>query len=130
MSELNAQFDLPLQKASPGAARRTIQTLLEVWGYHDEDWLGYAVLLVSELVSNALRHGGGCVAVDLSAHDGSVVIGVADGSSVLPRRRESSGSDADGRGLALIEALSTDWGVEERHGGKRVWVRLPHHPAG
>ncbi|HWG98690.1 MAG TPA: ATP-binding protein [Pilimelia sp.] len=126
MSELSARFDLPLHTGSPGAARRAVREMLAGWGFDDPDWVERTVLVVSELVSNALVHGGGCVGVDVQAHDDVVVIGVADGSAVLPRRRD--GDDAGGRGLLIIDAFTDAWGTEDHQGGKRVWVRLPPHP--
>lgn len=122
MSELSARFDLPLHTGSPGAARRAVAELLAAWGFDDPDWTQDTVLVVSELVSNALLHGGGCVGIDVQAHDGVVVIGIADGSAVIPRPR--AGDATGGRGLLLVEALTQQWGVENHHGGKRVWARL------
>ena len=127
MSELSARFDLPLHTGSAGAARRAVADLLATWGFDDPDWTYDAVLVVSELVTNALMHGGGCVGIDVQAHDGAVAIGIADGSAVIPRPRPSGGDASGGRGLRLVEALSEQWGVENHHGGKRVWVRLRRH---
>jgi anti-sigma regulatory factor (Ser/Thr protein kinase) len=79
-------------------------------------------VVVSELVTNAVLHGGGCVELNLAAHDERVVIAVADGSAVVPRRRDPD--QAGGRGLRLIEALAVGWGVHDHEGGKRVWVEM------
>jgi anti-sigma regulatory factor (Ser/Thr protein kinase) len=96
------------------------------WGFRDEVWLETAAVLVSELVTNAVRHGGGCVEFTVEAHDGRVVLCVADGSSVVPRHRDPD--DAGGRGLAVIEALSAGWGVKDHQGGKQVWIELEPYP--
>src|SRR5581483_1936210 len=127
MSELSAYLDLPLGVHAPGHARRAVTAVLHGWGFHDPTWLGHAALVLSELVSNAVRHGGGCVELRVQAHEGRVRLSVADGSSVVPRRREPD--DAGGRGSAVIEALSTGWGGQDHEGGKRVWVELPPCPA-
>ncbi|MDG6106203.1 ATP-binding protein [Dactylosporangium aurantiacum] len=128
MSELTAHVDLPLNETAPAVARRSLQTTLFAWGFSDQDWLNAAILVVSELVANAVRHGGGCLALELRAHEAQVTICAADGSAVVPRRRDDPDGDS-GRGLAIIEALSQRWGVENHQGGKRVWVLLQPHPA-
>jgi hypothetical protein len=46
----------------------------------------------------------------------------------FPRRRDEPDADG-GRGVLIIEALSSGWGVHDHHGGKRVWVQLRPHPA-
>ncbi len=126
MSELTAQLDLPLGVDAPAAARHAIMAVLGGWGFRDERWLAAAAVVVSELVTNAVRHGGGAVAFTVESHDEQVVLCVADGSSVVPRHRDPD--DVGGRGLAVIEALSTGWGVRDHQGGKQVWVRLKPYP--
>jgi anti-sigma regulatory factor (Ser/Thr protein kinase) len=126
MGELRAQIDLPMTKPAPTAARHAIVPILTAWGLTDDEWLHDARLLVTELVANAVRHGGGCVELSLSLQDRQVTIRVADGSAVVPRRRDPA--DDGGRGLVLIEALAAAWGVENYQGGKRVWVRLRQPP--
>ncbi|MFG2053135.1 ATP-binding protein [Micromonospora sp. NPDC048930] len=123
MSELTAHLDVPLGVHAPGAARRAITAVLEGWGFRDQDWLDAAAVIASELVSNAVRHGGGCIEFTARCHERRVVLSVADGSSVVPRRRDPD--SAGGRGIAVIEALSDRWGVHDHEGGKRVWVELP-----
>ncbi|MEV0268011.1 MAG: ATP-binding protein [Hamadaea sp.] len=122
MSELTARFDLPLGVRAPGAARTLVRDMLVAWDLPDTGWLDDAELLVSELVSNAVRHGGGCIELSVQSHEQGVTIKAADGSSVVPRRRDPG--DDGGFGLQIIEAISEGWGVEEFQGGKRVWVRL------
>lgn len=128
MSELTAHLDVPLDRGAPAAARRAVTAVLAGWGFRDTDWLDAAAVVVSELVTNAVRHGGGCVALALESHDERVTVSVADGSSVVPRRRAPD--DAGGRGIALIEALSEGWTVENHRGGKRVLVKLVPCPRG
>lgn len=127
MSELTAHVDLPLGYTAPAVARRMLGSTLPLWGFTDKPWLDVAHLVVTELVSNAVRHGGGCVSLELRAHEAQVTISVADGSAVAPRHRADP-DDEGGRGLLIIEALSQRWGVEDHHGGKWVWVLLPPHP--
>ncbi|BBH68915.1 hypothetical protein ACTI_56000 [Actinoplanes sp. OR16] len=124
MSALTAHVDVPLDRGAPGAARRAVVAVLAGWGFRDPDWVDGAAVVVSELVTNAVRHGGGCVALQLEAHERRVIVSVADGSSVVPRRRDPDG--VGGRGIALIEALAAGWSVQNYKGGKRVLVEL--HP--
>jgi anti-sigma regulatory factor (Ser/Thr protein kinase) len=126
MSELVARLDVPLGDGAPSAARHAVRAVLQGWGYHDDDWLHAAALIVSELVTNAVRHGGGCVEVTAESHDGQVVLAVVDGSSVVPRRRDPDGTG--GRGIAVIDALALRWGIHDHRGGKRVWAELPPIP--
>ncbi|WP_328469637.1 ATP-binding protein [Actinoplanes sp. NBC_00393] len=126
MSALTAYLDVPLSREAPATARRAVTAVLAGWGFRDEDWLDSAAVVVSELVTNAVRHGGGCVALHVEAHDERVTVSVADGSSVVPRRRDPDG--VGGRGIALIEALSTGWTVQNHEGGKRVRVVLSPCP--
>ncbi|GGK34588.1 hypothetical protein GCM10010124_29080 [Pilimelia terevasa] len=127
MSELNAEFDLPDGPEAIAFARHAGESILRGWGFADEDWLYDASVIVSELVSNAVRHGGGSLVLLLQAHERNVTLTVADGSVTAPRRRD--GDDDGGRGMAIIEAMGAGWGVADHEGGKRVWVRLSAHPA-
>ncbi|MEV4639521.1 ATP-binding protein [Actinoplanes sp. NPDC049548] len=124
MSALTARFDVPLGTTAPRSARHAVTAVLQGWGYRDEIWLDRAAVVVSELVTNAVRHGGGCVELSLECYDGEVTIFVADGSSVVPRRREPDATG--GRGLELIDAMTIRWGVRDHEGGKQVWAELPH----
>ena len=126
MSELTARLDVPLGVYAPSTARHALVAVLQGWGYYDEEWLEAAALVTSELITNAVQHGGGCVDFSVESHEGRVVVSVADGSSVVPRRRDPDG--IGGRGIAVIEAVSTRWGVHDHEGGKRVWVELTTHP--
>lgn len=125
VSELNATLDLPLGNAAPTMARKAVRHMLIAWQLTDPDWLDEAELVVSELVTNAVRYGGGCIELSMQSHEGRVILKAADGSSVVPR---DSGPRAGGGGygIRVIDACSEAWGVEDFHGGKRVWVRL--HP--
>ncbi|MFC7533754.1 ATP-binding protein [Actinoplanes sp. GCM10030250] len=122
MSALTAHLDVPLDRRAPATARRAVTAVLAGWGFLDPDWLDVAAVVVSELVTNAVRHGGGCLALHVEAHDGQVVVWVADRSPAMPRRRDPDGMG--GRGIALIEAMSLGWSVHDHQGGKRVRVDL------
>jgi Histidine kinase-like ATPase domain len=88
-----------------------------------------ATLGVSELVTNALLHAGGGIAVRISDTDGRLRVEVYDESPTLPERATSVGIDAEtnpstvGRGLRILDAISLAWGVYDEETGKCVWFQ-------
>ncbi|BEL05231.1 hypothetical protein Q0Z83_034220 [Actinoplanes sichuanensis] len=125
---MTAQFDVPIGVDSPRTSRKAVLAVLGVWGYVDEAWTDDLSVVVSELVTNAVQHGAGSVVIGVEANGPQVVLSVADGSAVVPRRREPDGRG--GRGLLLVEALTRRWHVEEHEGGKRVRAELRLYPDG
>lgn len=91
---------------------------------HATRLLESAVLLVSEMVTNAVRHGAPPLFVEVDCDGLSIQVRVRDGGINLPSSRAARADDEGGRGLALIEVLSDDWGVEPDDDGKTVWFRL------
>lgn len=91
------------------------------------------ILVASELVSNAVRHGTPVAArkidVTWDFEPGGIVIRVEDGSAHQPAVRRTTPQQADGRGLAIVDAIAADWGVERTKRGKRVWARVIVHRA-
>ena len=81
-------------------------------------------LLVSEVATNALVHGDGLVRVRVRPTADGLRVEVQDGSRVLPSRRRATPMDEGGRGIALVDALSSGWGAETVDGGKTVWFEV------
>ena len=106
-----------------GHARRFARRALRSWGVAvDYD---AALLVVSELVTNALVHTDGKVRMDLTLVDNRLRIAIADASPRSPVRPTSIGWEATGgRGILLVEALSATWGTLPVSGGKQVWAEL------
>jgi anti-sigma regulatory factor (Ser/Thr protein kinase) len=105
----------------------------------DESLAETLILLISELVTNAVVHTGcpavlcillprRCGAGPECGVPGSVRVEVADASSRAPRRRLAEGEDTGGRGLELVSGLADRWGWEHEPGGKRVWCELDTAP--
>ncbi|MGW6009907.1 ATP-binding protein [Streptomyces sp. NPDC055210] len=125
-------FRLPRHPASVGLARRRVRDHLSNWGHSSgEQAFEDVVLLVSELATNAVRHAPLLerefeVAVTTLA-DGSCLIEVSDESAVQPRLRSvGEYEEESGRGLRLVESLTTAWGVWSRgRHGKTVWALVP-----
>ena len=84
------------------------------------------VLLASELAANAIEYSQGDFEVGIRIHpDGAVRVAVNDSSEHTPTLRETPAPYAmKGRGLHIVEAMSTEWGVESTARGKTVWFRL------
>lgn len=120
-------FRLPARGEAVAEARRLARAQLRAGGC-DEDTIETAVLLVSELTTNAVRHTASPVFVcRVAVHGGRVRIEVEDfgGTPDLPRRREPGPGDVDGRGLLLVDALCEEWYVTAGpHGGRIVHVVL------
>jgi hypothetical protein len=83
-----------------------------------------AELAVTELVTNALLHGQPPVVVRVVPGDARVRVEVTDGSPNLPVRAMPNADAMTGRGLALVEAVSADWGAERAGEGKVVWAEI------
>lgn len=122
---LTAGLDLSRSPESAYRARRAVAEILAEWGLNDQDLVDDLLLVTSELVSNAVRHGGAAVRLDLELHPTTVRVAVSDESTALPRPREPEQEGEMGRGLFLLGALAEAWGVDNSpHGGKQVWARL------
>lgn len=103
-------------------ARRFVAATLEADGLGD--LVDTAVLLTSEVVSNAILHGKSCPTVVVETGPGRVRIEVADASSVLPVRKYYRDDATTGRGLMLLARLSAAWGADRLAGGKCVWFEV------
>ena len=116
---------------APGLARQATHEALASWRLaHLEDT---AVLLVSELVTNAVRHartGGSVLALRLEIAGSWLRIEVHDADPRLPEPRTPAGHDESGFGFVLIEALADKWGVRETGVGKAVWAELDTRQGG
>jgi anti-sigma regulatory factor (Ser/Thr protein kinase) len=123
----DVELRLPEDYGSPARARDFAAKTLSRWGYcgrHDD-----VVLIVSELVANALMHGYGTPVLRLRAVPGpdggqpaGIRVEVGDDSPVMPAIRGPR--PAGGLGLKLVERLAAGWGATHRDGGKVVWCEL------
>ncbi|MEV5606132.1 ATP-binding protein [Streptomyces sp. NPDC052299] len=105
----------------PGRLRLIARSYLRLWAL--ERLTDSVELLITELVTNALRYGrADSIGVRVLRTERAVRIEVADGTAVVPTVRRASASDECGRGLFLVEAVADDWGVGD--GGAVVWCAL------
>lgn len=83
-----------------------------------------AELVVSELVTNAVRAGGSQVTVHVLIEDECVRIGVEDHAPGTPEQRVAASTDTSGRGLGIVNMVAADWGVRKIGTGKEVWAAI------
>lgn len=81
-------------------------------------------LLTAELTANAVLHGLPPVRLDVERTAGGVRVAVGDAAPAPPVRRSVGPEATGGRGVALVDLLSSTWGVEERADGKTVWFTV------
>ncbi len=115
-------WTLPSELTSASRARSLIRRPLRRWGL--ADLIPTAELLVSELVTNAVRYAQGKIGLRLVL-EGGLVCEVLDDSAALPRLRHPDDEDERGRGLQVVSQLSQRWGTRRTVAGKVVWCELP-----
>ncbi|MCX0245809.1 SpoIIE family protein phosphatase [Streptomyces drozdowiczii] len=121
-AEAVGDWRLPRELRSVGRARELARGQLTSWGL--DELVDTTELLVSELVTNALRYGEGEIRLRL-LRDRTLVCEVWDAGLVQPRRRRARDTDEGGRGLQLVGLLSAAWGARRTPRGKTVWFELP-----
>lgn len=106
-----------------GRARHLVGESLGRWGVPDDD--GVAVLLVSELVTNALRYGMQPMRMVARRSDRALRVEIHDArTGEAPRVTNPQPDSTTGRGMVIVDALATRWGWSEFGGSKHVWFEL------
>ena len=116
-----AEWTLAARPESVSRARALLRQTLSAWNL--PALVDAATLLVSELVTNAIRYSQGDIELRL-AKGGVIVCEVADGDVHVPRRRHSGPEEEGGRGLAVVNEYSQAWGTRPTVSGKVVWFEL------
>ncbi|MDX3709129.1 SpoIIE family protein phosphatase [Streptomyces europaeiscabiei] len=114
-----ATWDVASDPSSVAEARKNALSRLESWGLNDAAFV--TELVVSELVTNAIRHAEPPVQLRL-IHDRSLICEVSDGSSTTPHMRRARTYDEGGRGLLLVAQLTERWGTRPTPTGKTIWT--------
>ncbi|MFI0773448.1 SpoIIE family protein phosphatase [Streptomyces sp. NPDC021212] len=117
-----ATWELPTDPAVVSEIRAAAGRQLADWGREEVSFV--AELLLSELVTNALRHGSGPIRVRL-LHGRTLICEVFDTSSTAPHLRRAATTDEDGRGLFLVAQLALAWGTRHTPDGKIIWAECP-----
>ena len=122
----HASTELVADVSAAGTARRFVGRHLQSWGVGEEQ-TATAQLCVSELVTNAVIHTGTGPAVTVRLDDQCILVLVTDhgGRGAVRPPEEAAPDDISGRGLALVDALSTSWSAERNADGTTVWFELP-----
>ncbi|KUL47673.1 histidine kinase [Streptomyces sp. NRRL F-4489] len=121
-----ADWDVPFDPAAVAGMRTEVSDRLTEWGL--ADLVFTTELVLSELVTNAIRYGTPPVRVRL-LRDRTLVCEVADGSNTSPHLRYAATTDEGGRGLFLVAQLTERWGTRYTPQGKVIWAEQPLPPA-
>ncbi|MFF9102619.1 SpoIIE family protein phosphatase [Streptomyces rubrogriseus] len=117
-----AEWDVPNDPAAVAEVRSQVTRRLADWGL---DELAFTTeLILSELVTNAIRYGGETVHVRV-VRDRSLICEVFDSSSTSPHLRYAAMTDEGGRGLFLVAQLAERWGTRYTPAGKVIWAEQP-----
>ncbi|MER5434115.1 SpoIIE family protein phosphatase [Streptomyces sp. NPDC002588] len=122
-----ATWDVASDPASVAETRRKAIRQLDVWGMGEAAFV--TELIVSELVTNAIRYGGPPIQLRL-IRDRNLICEVSDSSSTSPHLRRARTFDEGGRGLLLVAQLTLSWGTRHTYTGKTIWAEqeLPASP--
>ncbi|QKW08330.1 SpoIIE family protein phosphatase [Streptomyces sp. NA04227] len=118
-------MDLAADPSVVSEARKATVEVLDRWGLADTGYT--AELVVSELVTNAIRYGSSPIKLRL-IRDRALICEVSDGSSTSPHLRRARVYDEGGRGLLLVAQLAQRWGTRYTRDGKIIWAELPLLP--
>jgi anti-sigma regulatory factor (Ser/Thr protein kinase) len=115
-----ASWEIPPDPARVVDARKLAIEQLDTWGLWDAAFT--TELLVSELVTNAIRYGESPIELRL-IRDHTLICEVSDASSTAPHLRRARVYDEGGRGLLLVAQLSHKWGTRHNTTGKTIWCQ-------
>ncbi len=123
IDQLSESVVLPPEARSPSMSRRFVERALTRWEL--DALTDTAVLLTSELVTNAIVHAQTEVAVTIRREGRHTVsVSVSDGSATAPRLARHTSDSATGRGLGILDTLAASWNVVTAPGGKTVTFTL------
>ncbi|MGP2436285.1 SpoIIE family protein phosphatase [Streptomyces sp. JW3] len=117
-----AEWPVPADPAAVGEVRAAVTRRLSEWGL--EELVFTTELILSELVTNAIRHGAEPIRVRV-LYDRSLICEVADSTSTSPHLRYAAMTDEGGRGLFLVAQLAERWGTRYTPAGKVIWAEQP-----
>ncbi len=113
-----AEWDVPRDPAAVGPVRNACVRQLVDWGL---ETIAFGTeLILSELITNAIRHGAEPIHVRL-LHTRTLICEVSDGSSTSPHIRQAKDTDEEGRGLFLVAQFAEHWGTRYSPRGKTIW---------
>ncbi|MEU8935711.1 SpoIIE family protein phosphatase [Streptomyces sp. NPDC048409] len=114
-----ATWEVPADPEHVARARTLTTDQLGAWQLEDLSFT--TELVVSELVTNAIRYGGSPIRLRLIRDTAMLICEVSDGSSTAPHLRRARVFDEGGRGLLLVAQLTQRWGTRQTSAGKTIW---------
>ncbi|WEO93720.1 SpoIIE family protein phosphatase [Streptomyces sp. FXJ1.172] len=117
-----AEWQVPSDPAAVSQVRASVTRQLADWGLEELDFT--TELILSELVTNAIRYGRGPIGVRL-LRDRTLICEVSDRSTTSPHLRYAATTDEGGRGLFLVAQLADRWGTRYSPNGKIIWAEQP-----
>ncbi|MFJ9810937.1 SpoIIE family protein phosphatase [Streptomyces sp. NPDC101158] len=124
-SDRIAQWEVPSDPSAVSPVRSAAAARIAAWGLDEAGFT--AELVLSELITNAIRYGRPPVRVRL-VYDRVLICEVSDGSSTSPHLRHATDTDEGGRGLFLVAQFAQRWGTRYARRGKTIWAELPIAP--
>ncbi|KOX00482.1 PAS/PAC sensor protein [Streptomyces sp. NRRL B-1140] len=121
-----ATWAVPADPSAVAQTRKDVVAQMERWGLSDAVFV--TELVVSELVTNAIRHAEPPVQLRL-IHDTNLICEVSDGGTTAPHLRRARTYDEGGRGLLLVAQLTERWGTRQSSTGKTIWAEQSLTPA-
>jgi anti-sigma regulatory factor (Ser/Thr protein kinase) len=122
-----AEWDVPSDPSAVSRVRAAVAERLTEWGLEDEAFT--TELILSELVTNAIRYAAGPIRVRI-IRERALICEVSDHSSTSPHLRQAATTDEGGRGLFLVAQFADRWGTRYTADGKVIWTEQPLPPAG
>ncbi|MGW0414006.1 SpoIIE family protein phosphatase [Streptomyces collinus] len=117
-----AEWQVPPDPAAVSKIRASVIRQLTDWGLEEQSFT--TELILSELVTNAIRYGRAPIGVRL-LRDRTLICEVSDGSTTSPHLRYAASTDEGGRGLFLVAQLADRWGTRYTPNGKIIWAEQP-----
>ncbi|MFF8596885.1 SpoIIE family protein phosphatase [Streptomyces sp. NPDC015220] len=120
-SGLVASWDVATEPSAVHVARENVTEQLSRWGMEESAFT--TELIVSELLTNAIRHACGPIGLRL-IHEHALICEVSDASNTSPHLRRAGSTDEGGRGLFLVAQIAQRWGTRYTGSGKVIWAEL------
>nr|WP_282693951.1 ATP-binding protein [Streptomyces sp. CC208A] len=117
-----AEWEVPRELPAVAPVRHAAERRIREWGLGVDPLT--VELIVSELVTNAVRHGAPPIALRLLRGESTLTVEVRDGAATAPHLRHAKAGDEGGRGLHICATLAEAWGVRYETGGKTVWAEV------
>ncbi|MGW9441140.1 SpoIIE family protein phosphatase [Streptomyces sp. NPDC055607] len=117
-----AEWSIPFDFSAVGVARRHVEEQLRKWDHPADPFT--AALIVSELVTNAVRYGAAPVTLRLITDATTLTCEITDAGQAAPHLRHAKAVDEGGRGLLICAALADNWGMRYSAEGKTVWAEI------